>query len=465
LRRPLISSSAARLATLYVCSIVVGVGLLLWSVYALTERSIKNEVDLVIEDELDSLWDEYDDGGAARLTEVVNRRKEDWGRTGAIYLLVDGQGNRLAGNLSAWPSAARADGDWLNFFVTAHEGDDVVDHPVRAKILVLGTHRLLVGSDVSERQPLLPRLRQAALWGTGLTALLTAVIGWYFSRRVGSRVRGVAEACENIISGDLAQRLPRDYSQDEFDQLAVAVNHMLDRIEQQTAAVRTTFDSAAHDLRAPLHRIRTRLESALHAERIETGARRSITDSVEDVERLQRMLGTLLQIAQTESGHLSGTGESVDLARLSTEIGDLYAPEARERSLQLTVDVPDEPVIVHGNRQLLAQLLTNLLENAFKYVPAGGRINVKVGTEAERAALIVRDNGPGIPPASREPVLLPFRRLDRDAGKPGSGLGLSLVAAVTRLHHGTVALEDNNPGLVVRCEFPRPAGTAGNKAA
>jgi signal transduction histidine kinase len=177
------------------------------------------------------------------------------------------------------------------------------------------------------------------------------------------------------------------------------------------------------------------------------------------------MLGTLLQIAQTESGHLSGTEESVDLAQLSAEIGDLYAPEARERNLHLTVDAPDEPVIVRGNRQLLAQLLTNLIENAFKYVPAGGRINVKVGTQAGRAALIVRDNGPGIPPASREPVLLPFRRLDRDAGKPGSGLGLSLVAAVTRLHHGTVALEDNNPGLVVRCEFPRPAGAAGNKAA
>ncbi len=229
---------------------------------------------------------------------------------------------------------------------------------------------------------------------------------------------------------------------------------MLDRVEHQTAAVRATFNSAAHDLRAPLHRIRVRLESAESRGDLGANGADVVADSVADLERVQRILATLLQIARADSAAAPGNDEPVDLTALAQELGDLYAPEALERGLTLYVHAY-APALVRGNRQLLAQLLANLLENAIKYVPSGGHVDVTVTTEDRKAQLTVRDDGPGIPEASRAQVLQPFHRLERDdLNSTGSGLGLSLVEAVVRLHHGQLSLSDNGPGLVVRCEFP-----------
>jgi signal transduction histidine kinase len=248
------------------------------------------------------------------------------------------------------------------------------------------------------------------------------------------------------------RRLPLNGSKDEFDQLAGAVNHVLDRIEQQTEAVRATFNSAAHDLRSPLHRMRVRLEAALQHGAWNEHERAAIDDTIDDLERVQRTLATLLQIAQADAAAAPGT-EAVDLAALARELVELYAPEARERGLTLAAPAA-EPALIHGNRQLLAQLLVNLLENAIKYVPRGGHIDIEVQRQEQRVVVRVCDDGPGIPEASRQAVLQPFQRLERDHGTRGSGLGLSLVAAVTRLHRGVLTLADNAPGLEARCEFP-----------
>jgi signal transduction histidine kinase len=277
---------------------------------------------------------------------------------------------------------------------------------------------------------------------------------------MAARVRAVAQACESIISGDLSRRLPLEHSADEFDQLAATVNGMLDRIEQQTAAVRVTFNSAAHDLRAPLQRMRGRLETALHGSSADQATDTAIHATLDDLERVQRTLATLLQIAQAEAGGGGMPPERVDLARLARELGELYAPEAQARRLALRVHA-DASANIIGHQQLLAQLLTNLLENSIKYVPAGGFVELVVKHDGGRVELGISDNGPGIPELSHATMLLPFRRLERDAAAPGSGLGLSLVAAVVRLHHGRLELHDLEPGLRVSCSFeaagPAPA--------
>ncbi|HTP39241.1 MAG TPA: HAMP domain-containing sensor histidine kinase [Steroidobacteraceae bacterium] len=457
MRSPSFRSSAGRLATLYVCSIVVSVSALLWTVYLVTQRALEREVDLVIETELEDLKEQYDTDGLSRLVQLLNRRVDSWGRTGAVYLLVDSSDEPQAGNLTSWPRETPDAGRWLEFTIIAREHGMDVDHPVRARIFNLGAYRMLVGTDVSERQRVVRRLRAATLWGITLTALFTALIGVWYSRRVAGRVRAVAETCERIISGDLAQRLPQGTPPDEFDQLAGAVNHMLDRIEHQTMSVRTTFGSAAHDLRAPLHRIRVRLESVQDGDVPETQAQEIIRDTVADLNRVQRTLAALLQIAQAESGALPNE-ETVDIGELAREMADLYEPAAREQGMQLHAAIGRD-MIVSGNRQLLAQMIANLLENAIKYAQHG-RIDVDVASLNDKVRLTVRDQGPGIPEAERAQVLLPFRRLARDeAQSAGSGLGLSLVAAVMRLHRGSVELHDNQPGLLVRCVFPSaPAG-------
>jgi len=449
---PRLRSSTARLALLYLCGVVLGVSALLWTVFLLTQRAMDTQVDLVIQTEIESLSEDYRGGGLPRLVEVLNQRVDDWGRLGAVYLLLDPQGQQLAGNLSSWPLVLAPQGEWREFEISANEHGREASHPVRAALVALDGNRLLVGTDLSERRRFMLRLRATTLWGMGLTALLMALIGWWFSRRVADRVRGVAQVCARIISGDLSRRLPLDGSFDEFDQLAGAVNVMLDRIEQQTAAVRTTFNSAAHDLRAPLHRIRTRLETQLQGAALDSAGAKAMQATIGDLERVQHTLATLLQIAQAESGG-GGAPEPVDLAQLAQELYELYAPEARERGVELRLQAAGAAVIT-GHRQLLAQLCTNLLENVIKYVPSGGEVALAVRAEAGRVTLTVGDNGPGIPEASRASMLLPFRRLERDAAVSGSGLGLSLVAAVVRLHGGTLELCENAPGLLVRCGFP-----------
>ena len=449
---PRLRSSTARLALLYLCGVVLGVSALLWTVFLLTQRAMDTQVDLVIQTEIESLSEDYRGGGLPRLVEVLDQRVDDWGRLGAVYLLLDPQGQQLAGNLSSWPRVLAPQGEWREFEISANEHGREVSHPVRAALVALDGNRLLVGTDLSERRRFVLRLRATTLWGMGLTALLMALIGWWFSRRVAGRVRGVAQACASIVSGDLSRRLPLDGSFDEFDQLAGAVNVMLDRIEQQTAAVRTTFNSAAHDLRAPLHRIRTRLETQLQDAALDPAGAKAMQATIGDLERMQHTLATLLKIAQAEAGG-GAAPEPVDLAQLAQELSELYAPEARERGVELTLQAAGAAVIT-GHRQLLAQLCTNLLENVLKYVPVGGEVELAVRSAAGRVTLTVGDNGPGIPEGSRASVLLPFRRLERDAAVSGSGLGLSLVAAVVRLHGGTLELCENAPGLLVRCGFP-----------
>ena len=455
MRRARVFSSSARLTIWYMCGVTIGVSALLAGVYLLTQRAMERQVDLVVETEIESLREDYRSGGRKRLIDVLDKRTDDWGRLGAAYLLVDKQGDPLAGNLPLWPTITKAEGAWREFDITVDEQGRAISHPVRAAVVALDGNRLLVGTDVSERRRFTQRLRAMTLWGTGLTAALIAITGWWFSRRLAARVRAVAQACDSIISGDLARRLPTTSSADEFDQLAGTVNGMLDRIEQQTTAVRVTFNSAAHDLRAPLYRMRARLETALQGAAAGGATGQALQATLEDLERVQRTLATLLQIAQAEAGGGGMPPERVDLAQMASELGELYALEARERGLTLRVTAPTAATaaIMNGHRQLLAQLLTNLLENSIKYVPAGGIIDLQVAVSDSRIELSVSDNGPGIPKLSQGAMLLPFRRLERDQGAPGSGLGLSLVNAVVRLHHGQLELRSLAPGLRVSCSF------------
>lgn len=446
--------SASRVTQLYVLIFVVGISSILTAAYYLTARVLDREVDTVIRTETDDLMDEYRRGGVLQLVDTLNRRADNWGRTGAVYLLADPTGSRIAGNIARWPSKFERHEDWIEFAIDASEHGGIVSHPVRARMLQLpGGVRLLVGTDILERVRLASRMRSAMLWGAGLCVGLATLVSIGYSKGVRRRVSAIAATCETIMSGDLSQRLPVERGGNEFDALSTTVNHMLDRIQQQTEVLRTTFDSAAHDLRAPLFRVRVRMEEALQHEDLSAEARAAVEATLAEFERVQRTLGTLLQIAQAEGHGNELAMEDIDLTALAGELVDLYQPEAGERGLTLRF-AGDREARLRGNQQLLAQALVNLLENALKYVPKGGKVDVAVTREAENVVLEVADTGPGIPEAQRQRVLQPFFRLERDRAQAGSGLGLSLISAVMRLHRATIELSDNQPGLRVRCVFP-----------
>ena len=439
---------------LYGLLFAAGVATLIASVYLLTAQVLERDVDNVIDAEFDGLRDEYATDGLAALTATLERRSGSWGRNGAVYLLVDAARQRLAGNLTSWPFAADPSGPRVEFAIVAHEARRATTHPVRALLRPLDAHhQLLVGTDVTERQHFLRSLRVASAWSVGLAALLAAALAYLYERRVSARVGALAATCRQIMEGDLSQRLATHRSNDEFDRLAIAVNSMLGRIEHQARTLKATFDSAAHDLRAPLHRARMRLEARLADGGLAQEARGEIESAVADIDRVQDTLATLLQIAEAESGVAGGRSERLDLGALAADVVTLYEPLAIESGL--TIETQFAPVLVSGTRQLLAQLVSNLLENGIKYVPRGGRLRVVTAVEGRMARLEVIDDGPGIASEHRERALMPFGRLERDAAVPGSGLGLALVAAITRLHGGTLELADGaGGGLQVRCLLP-----------
>jgi len=450
----LFNTSAFRMSMGYTLLVTLAVCVTLGSTFYLTQRIIQGDVDLIIDTEIKSLQNQYVRSGVPGLTEEINLRIDSWGRIGAVYMLAGPKFDRLAGNVTNWPFDGAPAEPYPEFRIESIEPGQRSVHPVRAAVRKLPNGDwLLVGTDMSQDRRYVRTFQIATLWGIGLSILAAAIAGFSFTFRLARRVGDVTDTCVRIMSGEQGHRLPVIGKSDEFDALATSVNRVLDRLEEQTRTLRATFDSVAHDLRAPLHRLRTRMDAVLRLPALESGIREPVESALREVDRLQRTLATLLQIALAESGAPLASPAPVDIGELADELTELFEPVARESGLTLTGHA-DRGVVVEGNRQLLAQLITNLLENALKYVPAGGRIEVTVKRLAGRAHLIITDNGPGMPAEERQRAGQPFARIGQRSGLEGSGLGLSLVSAIARLHRARLTLESNDPGLRAVVSLP-----------
>ena len=451
--RDLFHTTAFRMSMGYTFLVTLAVGVTLGSTYLLTQSIIRGGSDLIIDTELNSLENQYVKRGLPGVTDEINVRIDSWGRIGAVYMLANPRFERLAGNVTNWPFDGSPAARWSEFRIESIEPGPRSVHPVRAAVRRLPNGDwLLVGTDMSQDRRYSQIFRTATLWGIGLSVLAAAVAGFAFSFRLTRRVGDVTDTCVRIMAGELGRRLPVGRAGDEFDALAMSVNGVLDRLEEQTRTLRATFDSVAHDLRAPLHRLRARMEATLRLPALQPELREPVEASLSEVDRLQRTLATLLQIALAESGAPPASVVSVDLSELAGELVELFEPVAREQGQRLSGSA-DPAVTVEGNRQLLAQLITNLVENALKYTPAGGRIEVGVHRRDGLARLTVSDNGPGMASAERARAGQPFARVGQGSGGDG-GLGLSLVSAIARLHRAELRLESNEPGLRAVVDFP-----------
>jgi signal transduction histidine kinase len=335
-----------------------------------------------------------------------------------------------------------------------------------------GGFRLLVGRDLEEQARMREIIVAAARGSVVLIILLGVAGGFFVTRRVLRRFDAVTETAQRIMAGDLSGRLPVTGIGDELDRLAMNLNDMLERIEALMHGLKEVSDNIAHDLKTPLTRLRNRCEAALRSAKTEADYRGALEDMIEESDGLIRTFNALLMIARAESGQARDNMTKFDAAEIVRGVGELYEPLAEEKGLSLTVDAP-ERAMIKGNRELLSQALANLVDNAIKYArPAQNaeaaaqnaeaaaqkpppEIVLAVREEGERVLLIVADRGPGIPEADRSRAVERFVRLNQSASEPGSGLGLSLAAAVARLHGGELTLEDNTPGLKVVIRLPR----------
>jgi signal transduction histidine kinase len=464
-----VRTSALRLSVVYAASFAAALVALVFVIYLLTTRFINSEVDTVIERDALSLLEAYGRAGTRGIISELDLRAGTFSRINAVYLLTDSEGFVIAGNLPAWPLMRGHDGPWVEFEIELREGGRETGRPVRAMVLEPGAGlRLLVGTDLSDRRDLGRRFAVAAAIGTLLVTLLALGIGYRQSQRILARVEAVSRSCKEMVGGNLSGRLPLAGADDEFDALAIEVNALLARLARTTEILRTSLHSAAHDLRSPMHRMRLRIEQALGAtgnSGASSGGERDTLDLLlRDVDHMQRVLTALLQIAEAESGTVGARPEPVALDAMLDELGELYQPQAEQQGIALSVSCAPGSLVM-GHRQLLAQAVVNLIDNALKFTPAGGRVDLRTRAADGRLVISVTDSGPGIPADERTRAVEPFVRLSNAPPRDGSGLGLNLAAAVARLHGGSLRLEDNQPGLVALLDLPAAPAAATAPAA
>ena len=450
-RRPL-ATYALRLSIVYALMFSLATSVLVGLLYVYAVRALDRETDDVIEAELQGLDEQYEAGGLDALVAVISERVQAGGSSGDVYLLADPGLQPVTGNIAAWPESGTPGEGWIEFEVSVVRGARFESRTVRAGVFVLaGGYRLLVGTDILEREAFKARIRWTLLASLLMVTAVAAPLGAWMNRHVLRRVDAISAAGREIVEGNFSHRLPRSGSGDEFDTLAANLNEMLDRVEQLTAALRFVIDSTAHDLRGPLSRMRARIEAGLR-DNGRVSCRHTLEECLKDAETLERTLAALLRIAQAQGGAAAAEIASLDLSQLAAEVVELYEPVAAEHQIDLRIDHCGA-VVVRGSRQLLAHALANLIDNAIKFTPAGGRVDVRVSRDHTGLQLVVADSGPGIPPTDRERALERCVRLAGSEQTPGSGLGLSLVAAVARMHHASLELGDNQPGLRVTLRF------------
>jgi signal transduction histidine kinase len=383
----------------------------------------------------------------------------------SLYLVTTPNGEGLAGNVGALQPGVLDHPGWLETSYRRLDSSEGAGHRALVEVVRLGGFRLLVGRDLEERERLYSIVTNAGRWSFALVVVLGLAGGFFVSRRVLSRIDAMTGTAQTIMAGDLAGRLPVAGTGDELDRLASHVNAMLDRIVALMRGLTEVSDNIAHDLKTPLTRLRNRCEQALRSARGDVDYRAALEATIEESEELIRTFDALLMIARAESGHARDYMAEFDAAEIARDVTELYEPLADERGLALNVDA-STAAPVRGNRELVSQALANLVDNAIKYAVPDNSLNgeraailVKADNHGERIMLTVEDRGPGIPEADRCRVVERFVRLEKSRSQPGSGLGLSLAAAVARLHGGELRLEDNCPGLKSIIALPR-AGPA-----
>jgi len=450
-------STSARLTLANSALLAAGFGLLLMLVTWLAGQYMLGHVEESVEAELDILTAEFRVDGVRGISGLIRQRLDVRSANhDRVYRLEDAAGNLLIGNLDRWPDSAGRESLPLRLPSLLRRGQTEI---VARWVRLPDGSRLLVGFDEYEVEQVRSDIRRAALVSFGLMLLVSLGGGYLITRAALRPVETIRRAAQQIMDGDLQHRVPLRSGDgaDEFDRLAQTLNGMLDRIARLIATVRGATDNIAHDLRSPLTRHRARIEAALShpptADELPDWLERNLAD----VDQVLSTFQSLLRIARVDSGLLRGEFSELDVGRLVRDAIELMEPLAEERGLRLVVSAP-EGAACTGHRDLLFQTVLNLIDNAIKYSPHGGTVELSLTRDGDDWRLCVRDEGPGIPAAERERVFERLYRLESARDTPGLGLGLSLVQSVVALHRGTIALDDAAPGLAVTLRLPaRPA--------
>jgi signal transduction histidine kinase len=466
----IMKTTAARLTALYLILFALCAFALVFYMTSLSTRMLITQTRGTISEEVAGLARAYGRGSLPRLVRVVEQRARQPGAN--LYLIADPNGRILTGNVESIQAGVLDNVGWTerpftyrrygepaasaNAQLSEEEGGRQ-QHSAMAMVVRLPNQMLLlVGRDLVEPErfrDVVQRSMAVALATMGIGAFLI----WFFvGRRALKRIDNLSEASQRIMGGDLNGRLPVSGSGDEFDRLSENLNTMLGRIARLNDGLKQVSDNIAHDLKTPLTRLRNRAESALGGKRSTREYRDVLEATIAESDQLIRTFNAILMISRLEAGKSTEATTDVNLADTVRDVVELYEPLAEENGVALTAHIESEPII-SGNRELIGQALSNVVDNAIKYsanTAGAPKVTVSLNADGAGAIMAVRDNGPGIPAADRERATERFVRLEESRNMPGSGLGLSLAKAVMTFHHGTLELHDAAPGLEVRMAFP-----------
>jgi signal transduction histidine kinase len=442
-----LTSSTFRLALIAIGTFGVIASVIFGYVYLSTSAYVRGRSDRAIMADYLSLQTTYQRSGRDGLVDLIQQRIADESFAGNVYLLADPSLAPLAGNLKDWPSTVTAARGWTEF--RAPEPlRDAVDRPLLRAMLETFPNgdRLLVGKDIGDLDSFTDQMKLAVISGVVLIFVLAAVASILVTRRTVGRIEQINATSRAIMQSGLDKRIPLRGTHDEWDSVAENLNLMLDRIETLMGEVKQVSDNVAHDLRTPLTRMRGRLEKAYHDQRNSADDQSLIGDTIADLDAVLRIFSSLTRIALIETQERKGAFRTVDLVEIASEVVELYDAAAEQDGTRLTI-VGDPQMLVTGDRDLIFDAIANLVDNAIKHGRAGGRVVVANETIDGRPAISIADDGPGIPADQYEHVFKRFYRLEQSRYTPGNGLGLSLVAAVARLHGARIEMLENSPGL------------------
>ena len=454
--RHLLNTTAFRLSLIYALLFSVIATFALSFIYWVFAGQIKQQTDQRLRLETNVLLSRYHTGRFDALAQTIQRRNANSSTTFFIYALVERRGRDINNifELEYITPDHRQGYTTMELGALSHMiPTKQKNAPARVLFTVLPNKQLLmVGIDLNQQRWLLNKIFSVVISAIAIIFTLALIGGVVMGRGVLKRIDAVRKTAGEIIEGDLTQRMPVTRRNDEFDRLSLVLNRMLQRLEQSMQGMREVTDNLAHDLRTPLNRLRNRLELTQLKNPDTVDYQKSQQDAIDDVDTLINTFNSLLNIAQTESGVKYKQLENIDLSFLMNGLGELYEVVAEEENISFDYQI-EEGLNVQANQQLLAQAFTNLIDNAVKYTPENGHINLQSYREQNRAIITISDSGLGIPEDQREHVFKRFVRLDNARSSVGNGLGLSLVKAVMDQHDAKIILGNNNPGLVVKVQL------------
>jgi signal transduction histidine kinase len=398
------------------------------------------------------LADVYRTGGRPALDDAI-QDTVTYGDPQTVIALIEPTGREPIGNLETHPPTFLPRQEGYHNALVRLKGQTT---PRVAAIVV---HRLPTGEWLAngriagEGFAIRDTLERSMFIALVVAVLLGLFCGVVLAHYVGQRIGDIAAVANRISARDLSQRVPVSGAGDAFDRLGGQINAMLDRITGLMEELRLLTDSLAHDLRSPVSRLRSAAQAA--AETTDPFEQEELLGNViGQADALMRILSGVLEISRSES--LTGRKQFAwfDAGELAAELAEMYDPLAEERGARLEFDRPPRPVPLFGHRQLLAQAISNLVENAIRYGSGGGEIQVRVRPGERLIRIEVGDRGPGIPADRRAEARRRFGRLDSSRSDEGAGLGLALAEAIAHLHDGKLVLEDNGPGLLTILELP-----------